>query len=385
MVGYLEEALTSTEDIRANGAEIHAIRSFQGRSREMRSATVRALLGVGLIAGLTTAMFQPGIAGALGVATILLEHHQLTLGTVFLVFNYALLLTQPLEELGRQLQDLQSAGAGATRVAELLATRSTLPEAPAADRLGEGGPLALVFDRVTFAYGDGEPALRHITFELPAGESLGVIGRTGSGKTTLARLALRLYDPSVGAVVVGGRDVRTIPTAELRARVALVPQEVQLLHATVRNNITLFDHSITDERVRQALEDLNIGRVGNRGEGGLNEVLAAGGVDLSGGEAQLLALARAFLLNPGLVVLDEASSRVDPATEQALEGAMDRLLAGRTAVVIAHRLSTLQRVDRILVLEEGRVVEVGRRAELAADPGSHLARLLRGDLSEALL
>jgi ABC-type multidrug transport system fused ATPase/permease subunit len=214
---------------------------------------------------------------------------------------------------------------------------------------------------------------------------LGLLGRTGSGKTTIARLLFRLYDPTEGAVRLGGVDVRAPRLAELRRRVGVVSQDVQLFHATVRDNVTFFDPSVPDDRIVAVLDEVGLGPWLRRQPRGLEaELRGAGG--LSAGEAQLLAFARVFLKDPGLVVLDEASSRLDPATERLLERAVDRLLAGRTAIVIAHRLATVARADRVLILEAGRVAEAGARAALAADPASRFARLLRvGRQAEGVL
>jgi ATP-binding cassette subfamily B protein len=207
---------------------------------------------------------------------------------------------------------------------------------------------------------------------------LGIVGRTGSGKSTMARLLFRLYDPQAGQISLSGQAIRQIRLADLRRRIVLVTQEVQIFPATVRDNLTLFDPTVPDAALWASLQELGLASWVARLPQGL-ETLLAGAGSLSAGEAQLLALARAFLKDPGLVVLDEASSRLDPATERLLEGALDRLLAGRTAIIIAHRLETLRRADRLLLLEQGVVVEAGEVAELASDPASRLAGLLRLD------
>jgi ABC-type multidrug transport system fused ATPase/permease subunit len=285
------------------------------------------------------------------------------------------------------------------------------------------GPLATAFEGVTFGYEDGGPltadrglttddpelttddrrlttddqqlttddqqlttvVLRDVSFRLPAGRVLGVLGRTGSGKTTLTRLLSRLYDADAGRVRIGDADIRAIPQAELRGRVAMVTQDVQLFEGTVRENLTFFAAREADREIERALRELRLWDWVRGLSQGLDTRLTGGGAGLSAGEAQLLAFARAFLKNPGLVILDEASSRLDPATETLLEGAIDRLLEGRTAVIIAHRLRTVQRADDILILEGGRVVEYGRRAQLATDPASRFSGLLAAGLEEMLV
>jgi ATP-binding cassette subfamily B protein len=234
--------------------------------------------------------------------------------------------------------------------------------------------------------------LCNVSFRLPPGTVLGLLGRTGSGKTTLTRLLFRFYDPDQGSVLLGGDgaegglvDLRRVPLPELRRRVGMVTQNVQLFHASVRDNLTFFDRSIPDSRIWQVVEELGLDTWVRSLPRGLDSILESGGGGLSAGEAQLLAFTRIFLEDPGLVILDEASSRLDPATEHLTERAVDRLVQGRTAIIVAHRLGTVQRAGRILILEDGEVVEYGMRAALAADPGSRLHRLLQTGMEEVLV
>jgi ATP-binding cassette subfamily B protein len=223
-----------------------------------------------------------------------------------------------------------------------------------------------------------------LSFQLAPGTVLGLLGRTGSGKTTLARLVFRFYDPTTGHILLEGTDVRTSRVDELRHRVAFVTQDVQLFQASVRDNLTLFA-SVPDEQIRAAITELELADWLDTLPQGLATVLGAGERSLSAGEAQLLAFARAFLRDPGLVILDEASSRLDPVTEQRIERAIEKLLRGRTAIVIAHRLGTVQRADEIMILEGGRISEHGKRAKLASDPGSRFYSLLQTGLEEVLV
>ena len=184
---------------------------------------------------------------------------------------------------------------------------------------------------------------------------------------------------------LGGHDVRTLELADLRARLAMVNQRVDLVHGSVHDNLTLFDEKMPDERVQEVLDDLGLGSWWRALPDGIHTELAGQNAELSAGQAQLLAFGRAFLLGaPGVVVLDEASSRLDPGTERSIERAVDRLVAGRTAIIIAHRLATVMRADRIALLDAGRLVEFGRRGDLLADPASRLSQLLRHGTAEVL-
>ena len=246
--------------------------------------------------------------------------------------------------------------------------------------------MPVTFRDVRFGYAaEAEPVVDHLSFSLPAGQVLGVLGRTGSGKTTLTRLLFRLYDPQSGTVELGGVDIRQTPLRELRRNVAMVTQEVQLFHATIRDNLTFFDTGIPDERILAAIEALGLNPWYQSLPEGLDTMLASGSGGLSAGEAQLLAFTRVFLRDPGLVILDEASSRLDPATERLIERAVDGLLRGRCAIIIAHRLGTVQRASDIVILEAGQIAEQGPRARLAADPCSRFAQLLRTGLEEVLV
>ena len=243
---------------------------------------------------------------------------------------------------------------------------------------------AVAFDRVSFSYHSEANALDDVSFRLEPGTTLGLLGRTGSGKTTMARLLLRLYDPTQGTVRFDDFDVRQAPIADLRGRVGLVTQEVQLFQASVRDNLNLFGAGASDDRIVDTLGLLGLDSWRRSLPNGLDTEIAPGGGQLSAGEAQMLAFARVFLKDPDVVVLDEASSRLDPATERMVDRGVQTLLKDRTAVVIAHRLSTVDRVDEIMILNGGRIQEHGARDALAADPSSRFSQLLRTGMEEVL-
>jgi ATP-binding cassette subfamily B protein len=240
---------------------------------------------------------------------------------------------------------------------------------------------------VTFTYDDDagdETVLDDVSFRVAPGRVVGLLGRTGSGKSTIARLVSRLYEPQEGVVAVGSVPTWDVDLADLRSRVAMVTQDVQLFRASVRDNLTFFDGSIPDDRLLDVIHRLELDGWLASLPHGLDTMLEGGSAGLSAGQAQLLAFTRVFLRDPGIVVLDEASSRLDPATEALIEKAVDHLLEDRTAILIAHRLATVTRADDIVILEDGRIIEAGERAALMADPDSVFSRLLVAGMEEAL-
>jgi ABC-type multidrug transport system fused ATPase/permease subunit len=279
------------------------------------------------------------------------------------------------------MQDLQKAAAGVERISDLFALSATI-RGQGVRELPEGA-LPIGFDGVSFHYEDGEPVLENVSFRLGAGRKLGLLGRTGSGKTTLTRLLFRLYDPVAGRIELGNTDLRALEPDYVRSRVAMVTQDVQLFRASVRDNLTFFGQQVPADAIIRVIRDVGLGDWYDRLEKGLDTDLAPGGNDLSAGQAQLLAFARVFLADPSVVVLDEPSSRLDPATERLLERAMARLLDGRTGIIIAHRLATVQKADDIMIIENGQVAEFGARPDLVRDPESHFSSLLRTGSQEA--
>jgi len=375
MFGFIEERLSGAEDLRANGATAYPLRRLYEWFRSYLHIQRAAFMVTRGLWGVTALLFTLGTIVAFILTAYLYKHGAMTIGTAYLVFAYTQQLVQPLEQISGQLDDFQQASASATRMLDLLDTQPAITDGPGAS--WPDGALSVEFDRVCFGYQAGRPVLRDLSFSLPPGRVLGVLGRTGSGKSTLTRLLFRLYDPDAGMIRLGGVDLRRPTLDALRARVGLVTQEVQLFQASVRDNLRFYNRAISDEQIMSALHDLGLTSWYAALPRCLDTELAGGGAGLSAGQAQLLALVRAFLTDPNLVILDEASSRLDPATERQIERAMDRLLHGRTAIIVAHRLTTVQRADDILILEDGYISEHGPRAALAGDPHSRFSHLLR--------
>lgn len=371
LYGGIEERLTAAEDLRANGAGAHALWRFVEESAAvMRSALRRESAFLRLWWAVQGAV-AIGATVALGAGAALVHAGTISLGTAFLLFQYVLLLERPLEDVVQQLETVQKANGAMVRVIDLLAVRPTITDDGSISP--PAGALSIDLAGVCFDYGD-EPVLSGIDLSIGAGRSVGVVGRTGSGKTTLSRLVLRVVEATSGELRLGGVPIAEIPMSELRRRVALIPQEVELFTGSVRDNVTLFDPAPTDEQVEAALRRAGLDGLA---DGGVLRELGPGGSGLSAGEAQLLALARVWLRDPDLVVLDEATARVDPGTEATLEAAIAEMMKGRTTVVIAHRLSTLRHVDEIVVLDHGRVAEHGERAALQIETDSRFHQLLQ--------
>ena len=376
MFGGVEERLVAAEEIRANGAGRHVVRRFHEAAGRVLAADLRWQRRGGVVLAGTNLLFAAGTAVLIAFGIVLRQAGAISLGTVVLLFQYAQMVRGPIEQIVGQARDLHEAGASATRVAGLLGERPAVVWPARPRPLPAGRALDLSFRGVGFAYPGDPPALSGIDLEVRAGRVLGVVGRTGSGKTTLARLAMRLYDPTHGRVCLGGVDLRDVAAADLRRRASMVTQDVHLFASTVRDNVTLFDDAVDDDAVEMALDSVGLRRWRRGLPDGLATRMGAGAVGVSAGEAQLLAFARVLVADPALVVLDEASSRLDPATEEAVQAGTERLLRGRTAIVIAHRLSTLARVDDVAVMHGGGVVEHGARAHLAGTGSSLFAGLL---------
>ncbi len=385
MYGFIGEQIDGTEDIEANGATGYMLSRFDDIQRRWLPQVVRGWTGWALMWTSSMALYFASLVIVFVLGSWLFGIGTLTIGSVYLVFQYVEMANRPIEQIREELVDLQKAGASIDRVQELFDTETRLAQRDVATL--PSGPLGVSFDSVTFTYDDeagDEIVLDNVTFTIPPGRVVGLLGRTGSGKSTIARLVTRLHEPQVGAVKVGGRSTWDVDMTNLRHRVAMVTQDVQLFRATIRENLTFFDPSVPDERLEEVIERLELDPWLATLPLGLDTMLESGSGGLSAGQAQLLAFTRVFLRNPGVVVLDEASSRLDPATETLLERAIDHLLEDRTAILIAHRLATVARADDIIILDGGRVIEQGEREVLERDPNSVFSRLLVTGIEEVL-
>ena len=394
LYGFIEEQLAGTEDIRSSGAVDYSIRELfrhQGiilthnRRAHFKRWIIENAMGLALTTGSLLAITSGYWLFTAGLVTI---------GTVYLFVHYINLLEEPFWAMTHEIESFQTIGACVERLTEFRNFKAEVLDGADAMILGasvaesknhtSSSSLAIAFEQVRFSYNGNDSVLRNLSFGLKPGSVLGLLGRTGSGKTTLARLIFRLYDPQSGRIKINGLDLRDMKLETLRRNVAIVTQDVQLFRASIRDNLTFFDRSISDDQILATLDELELGDWYHSLSNGLDTELDTGARSLSAGEAQLLAFTRVFLRNPGLVILDEASSRLDPATEQRLERAIDKLLKNRTAIIIAHRLGTVHRADEIMILEGGDVIEYGNRKQLAADSRSRFYQLLQTGLEEVL-
>jgi len=369
LYGFIEERLAGIEDIRALGAGRFTMGRFVPVMENYFRRTVHAWRKRVVVWVTANTVFWAGDAVALVVGTWLVLEGSITVGSAYLLLQYVQLVRRPIEQVTQELQQLQKAAGGLIRIDQLRRLETGLHHGT---RQVPPGASTIEFADVSFAYED-QLVLDRVSFRLEAGTVLGLLGRTGGGKTTITRLISHLYEPTRGVVRLGGVDLREIEQASLRASLGVVTQDVQLFRATVRENLTLFRLAENDHILR-TLDRAGLGEWVR--SIGLDTELGAAGQGLSAGEQQLLAFARVFLQDPGIVILDEPSSRLDPATEAVLAVATQRLFAGRTVVIVAHRLETVRTADEIMVVDAGRVLEHNKREDLALDPESRYSRLL---------
>lgn len=382
MMSFVEEHIAGREEVKALGADRYVLRRLMALSARHWRLRWRARALETTAAGVTYVTWVLGQFAMLLLAWSLYRNGSLSLGTAMMLFFYADLLGEPISTIRNQMDEMQRARAALGRLVKLKAVSPAITDG--AGGALRDGPLSVTLERVSFQYEEGRPVLNDVSFHLEPGRTLGILGRTGSGKSSLIRLLCRFYDPQEGTVRIGGSDIRQLPLDELRSRIGLISQEVGLFGGTLRDNLALFNPAITDEQIWAAVHRLGLTGWFGRFEDGLDSRIGPAGGGLSAGEAQLLALVRLSLRDPGLVILDEFTARIDPVTEALLQRAVDRLLAGRTAIIIAHRLTTVERADDILVLDQGSILEWGPRRILARDPRSHYNRLRSAGSEEVL-
>jgi len=365
----LQEGIAGVRVIQAFGREEIEVDRFGSTNRELFDSHMRSVK--------ISAWYLPVIdlssvwttGAVVGVGGWLVHRGDVTIGTVAAFILLLSNLFEPIQQLSQLFNLVQSAGASLNKLYGLIDTPIDVPDPKEPAHLT--GSSRIVVEDVSFAYAGGPPVLRNVSLVVEEGERLALVGPTGAGKSTLAKLMARLYDPTSGRVTLGGVDLRDVSIAELRRRVVVVPQEGFLFNATIGENIRLARGDATDDDVARALTALGIEDRFLSLPQGLDTPVQERGSRFSAGEKQLVSLARAALVDPQVLVLDEATSSLDPGTELLVERALERLMEGRTSLVIAHRLSTAERCDRVAVVQDGCLAEIGPHDELVAMGGAY--------------
>lgn len=308
------------------------------------------------------------VATVVAVGGWMVTRDQMGLGTLTTFILYGQRLFDPLRQLAERFTQIQGGLTAVERIGELLEQPLEITEADDARPLEGSGRGEVIFENVSFSYRPDEPILRNLSFRIAPGEHVALVGPTGSGKSTVIRLLCRLYEPQTGRILLDGRDIRTIPIADLRQQLGVVLQDTFLFSGNVADNLRL-NRSISDQGLQEVCSELGLDALLQRLPQGLQTELRERGGNLSSGERQLLAVARVAIRNPTILVMDEATAFMDPSTEATLQRDLDRLLQRRTAVVIAHRLATVEASDRILVLRRGELIEQGTHQDLRARGG----------------
>ena len=364
---YLQEAVSGISLIQLFQRENDTERNFVNLNQSYFDSTLQQIKIFGIFMPLLNILSSAATAGIVWYGGILILKGEMTIGILIAFISYMRLFFQPLRELSQKYSIVQSAMASAERIFQLLDSKSrltVLPE-PLKPQTVSG---TLEFSHVTFGYDPGKPVISDLSMKVKAGETVAIVGATGSGKSTLVNLLERMYDPDEGRILLDGHDLRELDPGWLRKTVGLVMQEVYLISGTIKENI-LLDSEMEEQDLAAILEQAQLDEFIGRLPEGMHTRIGEGKQDLSAGQRQLLAMARVMVRDPDILVLDEATANVDSETEIFVERAIDATLSQRTSIVIAHRLSTIRRADRIIVMDSGQIVEEGTHEKLMAEKG----------------
>lgn len=361
--GTIEEMITGAEVVTLFGKEQQAIETFRQQNNNLRNSAQRAEITSGLLGPINNFMNNLGLAVVIGTGAFLAVKGLVTIGIIAAFVTYTRQFFRPLNQLSNLLNTFQSAIAGAERVFEILDEPSEVADKQhAMERHHLQGDV--VFQDVSFCYLPNQPILKHIHFHAKAGETIALVGPTGSGKTTIINLLTRFYDVDAGEILIDGHNIEDYKMATIRERVGVVLQDTYLFTGTIRENIRFGKLDATDAEVEEAAKIANAHNFIKYLPAQYDTAVHAGGANLSQGQRQLLAIARAILENADILILDEATSSVDTQTEVDIQKGLQHLMQGRTSFVIAHRLKTIENADQILVIQQGEIVEQGNHQQL---------------------
>lgn len=382
--GFLGEYLRGTEDIRPNAGVKYILNKYNMIIKEWIPLQIKTNISSSLLPLTTIFLFGIATVFSFIISFYLLNIGVITLGTVYMIFFYTTIIISPIESIRDQLTQLQIADASIERLKELRSISPKITDG-SGNHLSKDA-LSVTFSNVSFRYSKSKTVLKNIDFHLKKGRSLGIMGKTGSGKTSLIRLLLRFYDPYQGEILLNKKNISHLKLNNLRNRVALVTQDIQLFQSSLRDNLLFYDQSqsIKDRQLLFLLKEVGLEAWYSSLSDGLNTVLGPSGIELSAGEAQLLAFTRVLLTDPGLIILDEPTSRLDPLTEEKIEQLLDRILINRTSIIISHKISTIKRTDDILILNNGEIIEYGEKDSLERDTNSIFYKIINSNQKEGI-
>jgi ATP-binding cassette subfamily B protein len=370
---YINEQMASTEDIAACGAKGFVLVKLKRILAQLLPDKVRAIVRTNNVEVVSSLLFTMANILALGISSYLFIQGTITLGSVYVIFKYTEMLRSPVERMDTQIQEFLKAKSCIMRICEIFEIPKETDEGSL--RIEEGRLLPVEFSGVSFSYNGNDLILKNISFRLEGGCKLGIIGRTGCGKSTLVQLLMRYYPAAQGEILVDGVNINEYSLKEYRKNISFITQDISIIGGTFRENLRLFDPGISDAEIYQTIEWLNLMPWFSKFENGLDTEINSK-AEISEGEAQLISIVRALIQKSRIIVMDEATSKIDPFTEQLLHQAFEKIMAGRTCIIIAHHLQTLESVDYILYLEQGSIATYGLREKLVQNTESKFYSLL---------
>jgi len=377
LFGMFGEILNNTETIQLRNMQKDIQSDFANYFNKWFPIRIKSNIAMWFMFMVVLVLQAVGYALFLGIGTKLLIEGTITVGVIYLFYSYINYILDPILNLQGELQELQRVDASIRHVENLFQKKGTIHDSINLDfSKGNGGCCVLSLENVHFSYTQGIEVLSGISFKINQGEAVALIGPTGAGKTTIANLILRLYDPTDGRIAINDVNINNVSLKSLRSNIAYIPQNVQLMDTTIRDNITFFDERISDNDILGAMNSMGLLEWFERFDSGLNTVIGSQGSIISAGEAQILAIVRAFVKNSKIVILDEITSKIDAVTENLLMHAQKVLLDGKIGIVIAHKMHTVSDLHRIIAVESGRILEFGCPSELMKKKNSYFYEMI---------